>query len=46
MAVRPELSREARALTGDVLPEPPATGGAALVRKLSDARDSQAEAGR
>lgn len=40
MAVRTELDGEARVLTCDVLPESPATGGAALVRRLSDARDA------
>ncbi len=40
MAVRTELDGEARVLTCDVLPEPPATGSAALVRRLSDARDA------
>ncbi|MHB8960257.1 MAG: hypothetical protein ACYDAN_11575 [Candidatus Limnocylindrales bacterium] len=46
MAVRTELDGEARVLTCDVLPEVPAEGSAALVRRLSDARDSRAEAGR
>jgi hypothetical protein len=39
MAVRTELDGDARVLTADVLPEPPSRGSAALVRRLSDARD-------
>jgi hypothetical protein len=39
MAVRTELDGDARVLTADVLPEPPRLGSAALVRRLSDARD-------
>jgi hypothetical protein len=39
LAVRTELDGEARVLTADVLPEPPCLGSAALVRRLSDARD-------
>lgn len=39
MAVRTELDGDARVLTADVLPEPPSLGSAALVRRLSDARD-------
>jgi hypothetical protein len=42
MAVRTELDGDARVLTADVLPEPPRLGSAALVRRLSDARDSRA----
>ncbi len=39
MALRTELDGEARVLTADVLPESPSLGSAALVRRLSDARD-------
>jgi hypothetical protein len=43
MAVRTELDGEARVLTCDVLPEAVALGSAALVRRLSDARDGRPE---
>jgi DNA helicase HerA-like ATPase len=46
MAVRTELGGSARVLTCDVLPEAAALGSAALVRRLSDARDGRPEAGR
>ncbi len=45
MAVRTELEGDARVLTADVLPEPPSLGSAALVRRLSDARDSRSGVG-
>jgi hypothetical protein len=46
MAVRTELDGDARVLTADVLREPPSLGSAALVRRLSDARDGRTESGR
>jgi len=45
MAVRTELDGEARVLTADVLPEPPRLDSAALVRRLSDARDGLGRVG-
>jgi Helicase HerA, central domain len=39
MAIRTELGGDARVLTADVLPEPPRLASAAMVRRLSDARD-------
>ena len=41
MAIRTELAGETAVLTADVLPEPARTGNAALVRRLSDARDGR-----
>ncbi|MGH2427338.1 MAG: hypothetical protein ACRDGV_00425 [Candidatus Limnocylindria bacterium] len=41
MAIRTELDGETAVLTADVLPEPARTGSAALVRRLSDARDGR-----
>lgn len=41
MAIRTELSGDARVLTADVLPEPPRLGSAAIVHRLSDARDAR-----
>ena len=46
MAVRTELDGEARVFTADVLAEPQSLGSAALVRRLSDARDGAPGAGR
>jgi hypothetical protein len=46
MAVRTELDGDARVLTADVLPEPRSLGSAALVRRLSNARDARPEPGR
>jgi hypothetical protein len=46
MAVRTELDGDARVLTADVLPEPPSLGSAAVVRRLSNARDARADVGR
>jgi hypothetical protein len=39
MAVRTELDGDARVLIADILSEPPNLDSAALVRRLSDARD-------
>ena len=46
MAVRTELGGDARVLTCDVLPEAGSLGSAALVRRLSDARDGRPGPGR
>ncbi len=46
MAVRTELDGDARVLTANVLPEPPSLGSAALVRRLSNARDARDGQGR
>lgn len=41
MAIRTELDGETAVLTADVLPEPARMGNAALVLRLSDARDGR-----
>ncbi len=40
LAVRTEVDGEPRVFTADILAEPPSLGSAALVRRLSDARDA------